>query len=168
MYSFTVPIAVSDLMKEIQNFEIKFEGEGYLNKPPPLIAIEDLDEIPRQRSSTSQSGSKAFFSIEEIDFGVTKRKQPEYRMIILYNMSTTNKLVFSFQNTRLICKDSMTINPSQGELNAGEFIEIKVTLTSNYYPSFYEGEIECLITWSGGDGNKPGGQISKPHSLKLN
>jgi len=159
-YNFTLPIEVFDLMKAIQEFEITFEGEGYLDKPLPPIAMEDLDEIPRQRSSTSQSGSKAFFSIEEIDFGTTKRKQPEYRMIILYNNSTTNKLSFAFQGTKLICKDSMSINPSYGDINAGEFMEIKITLTSNYYPSFYEGEIECMITWTGFDGNKPPGQIT--------
>ena len=159
-YHFRLPIEVFDLMKAIQSFEIEFFAEGYLHRPPPPIPHEDLDDIPRQRSGTSNAGSKAFFSVEEIDFGVTKRKQPEYRMIILYNTSTTSKLSFAFQGTKLICKDSMSINPSFGDINCGEFMEIKVTLTSNYLPSFYEGEIECMITWTG-DGSRPQNQISK-------
>jgi len=44
-------------------------------------------------------GSKVFFSIEEIDFGELESGKYAYRMVILYNHSSTNKLTFDFKKS---------------------------------------------------------------------
>jgi hypothetical protein len=48
----------------------------------------------------------------------------------------------------LTCGDKFTIEPFQGSLEPGKFIELKVTLVAGNSPSFYEGEIPCHITWA--------------------
>lgn len=77
-------------------------------------------------------------------------------MIILYNMSKDHSLNYDFptqsnQNPSkqgLTCGDKFTIEPFQGSLEPGKFIELKVTLVAGNSPSFYEGEIPCHITWA--------------------
>lgn len=44
----------------------------------------------------STIGSKVCFSIEEIDFGKLLPGKAAHRIIILYNLSKTNKLHFDF------------------------------------------------------------------------
>jgi hypothetical protein len=76
-------------------------------------------------------------------------------MIILYNLSKNTTLNFDFptQSTSqvnkpgLTCGDEFLIEPSSGEIVAGKFIELKITLTAAKTPSVYEGEIECNIVW---------------------
>lgn len=77
-------------------------------------------------------------------------------MIILYNMSKDHALGFDFPTQSninpskqgLTCGDKFTIEPCQGNLEPGKFIELKLILTSSDNPSFYEGEIPCHITWA--------------------
>jgi hypothetical protein len=77
-------------------------------------------------------------------------------MVILYNMSKDHSLSFDFPtqsniNTAkqgLTCGDRFAIEPCQGNLDPGKFIELKITLTANENPSFYEGEVPCHITWA--------------------
>lgn len=110
-----------------------------------------------------------FFSIEEIDFGELVPLKSAHRMIILYNLSQTKKFNYDFgssyfalSNNRpglcwynYICKtnisqnsgDEFLIEPIQGELEPGSFIELKLTLTAASTPSVYEGECECTIVW---------------------
>ena len=54
--------------------------------------------------------------MEEIDFGVVNVNEIEHRVLILYNLSETNKLSFSFKNTGLVCGDELTLDPIQGSL----------------------------------------------------
>jgi len=46
-------------------------------------------------------GSNVFISLEEIDFGYVKPGKACHRMIILYNLSKTNKLNFDFSSHNL-------------------------------------------------------------------
>lgn len=96
----------------------------------------------------SPIGSKVFLSIEEIDFGELAPGKSEHRIIILYNLSQTNKLKFRFKKTGLICSDILNLEPLEGNLDPGQFIEIKLSLISNVLPSIYEGEIECGVYWN--------------------
>lgn len=77
-------------------------------------------------------------------------------MIILYNLSTEKKFKYDFGSSEfnmsnnkpgLCCGDEFLIEPIQGELEPGSFIELKLTLTAASTPSVYEGECECSIQW---------------------
>ena len=49
--------------------------------------------------------------MEEIDFGDINVNESEYRILILYNLSDTNKLSYQFKNTGLVCGDELTLDP---------------------------------------------------------
>ena len=95
----------------------------------------------------SEVGSKVFFSIEEINFEEMQFNQTKYRMIILYNMSKEHAFNYDFptqstlNTTRqgLSCGDKFVIEPAQGTLEPGKFIELKVTLSTGNNLSCYEG-----------------------------
>lgn len=85
--------------------------------------------------------------------------QPEetkYRLVILYNMSKDHALGYDFPTQSallqgrqgLTCGDRFLIEPFQGSLDPGKFVELKVTLSVSSSPSFYEGEVPCQITWA--------------------
>lgn len=74
---------------------VKVDGLGYFMNPPKTISNQ-VQEIPSARSLVSPIGSKVFFSIEEIDFGELEYGKSEHRIILLYNLSTTNKFNFKF------------------------------------------------------------------------
>lgn len=69
----------------------------------------------------SPIGSKVCFSIEEIDFGVLLPGKPAQRVIILYNLSKTNKLHYDFSASSiemgLTCGDEFIIEPAHGMLD---------------------------------------------------
>jgi len=46
-----------------------------------------------------------------------------------------------------MCGDEFIIEPLNGNLECGSFIELKLTLIPAKEPSVYQGEIECVITW---------------------
>lgn len=90
-----------------------------------------MKNVPGKKTKVSQFGSKVFFSIEEIDFGVMMPCETKYRMIILYNMSKENSLTFDFPtqttiNTTaklgLTCGDKFIIQPASGTLDPDSFI----------------------------------------------
>lgn len=49
--------------------------------------------------------------MEEIDFGDVNVNNSEFRILILYNLSKTHKLTFSFKNTGLFCGDELILEP---------------------------------------------------------
>jgi hypothetical protein len=100
-YLFNIKVHVFDLYKTFQELNLKIEGFGYSKKPPAKKESE-LMEIPKQRSLVSPIGSNVFFSIEEIDFGELEPGASQYRIIILYNLSKSNKLNFKFKPTGLL------------------------------------------------------------------
>ena len=81
--------------------ELKIQGSGYVKNKKEKLAIRN-EELPSQRSSYSSIGSKVFFSLEDIDFGELEPGKMEFRMIMLYNHSETNKLGFNFKMTNLV------------------------------------------------------------------
>jgi len=89
--------------------------------------------------------------IEEIDFGTIGKDEVATRMLVLYNNSGSKNLHFSFEQNDITCDDALKITPSCGDLEAGEFVEIKFRLTSKYIPSIYEGELTCSVYWLGSD-----------------
>lgn len=125
---------------------VKVDGLGYFMNPPKTISNQ-VQEIPSARSLVSPIGSKVFFSIEEIDFGELEYGKSEHRIILLYNLSTTNKFNFKFNQLALMCMDNFKVEPLHGTVEPKEFIEIKLTLSADIVPSVYEGEIECMIQW---------------------
>jgi hypothetical protein len=46
-----------------------------------------------------------------------------------------------------ISGDELNLEPIGGDLEPGQFIEIKLSLVCSIFPSVYEGEIECVILW---------------------
>lgn len=76
-----------------------------------------------------------------------KPEEVKYKMIILYNMSKENSLGYDFPTQSnvnlsklgLTCGDKFNIEPFQGSLEPGKFIELKITLQAGESPSFYEG-----------------------------
>ncbi|KAL4441714.1 hypothetical protein ABPG74_008711 [Tetrahymena malaccensis] len=157
-YYHILSIKATDFMKPLKDIRLHVIGEGFSKIPKKVIkSIEN--EYPQQRSSVSAIGSKVCFSIEEIDFGELKPHQQITRVIILYNLSNNEKLSFDFtygfslqtKAPGLICEDKFSIEPSQGRLNPGEFIELKLTLEAALQPSIYSGEIECAIYWGSQD-----------------
>lgn len=164
-YYFDLIIEVSDIVKVIQEVKLSITGFGYAHHPQRRNQ-DELDEIPRQRSFVSSIGSKVFFSIEEIDFGELVPLKSAHRMIILYNLSNQKKFSYDFgssyfalSNNRpgLCCGDEFLIEPINGEIEPGQFVELKLTLTAASTPSVYEGECECTIIWE----NKAGDQDEK-------
>ena len=102
LYTFHLRIKVRDFEKEVQPpIELKIQGRGYA-RIPPKEEIVKKGEIPSQRSQVSVLGSKVFFSIEEIDFGVMEPMQYEHRLIILYNSNHNQRLLFDFKIPKLI------------------------------------------------------------------
>ena len=85
-----------------------------------------------------------------------KPEQTKYRLVILYNMSKEHSLTYDFPTQSsmaankqgLTCGDKFIIEPFQGTLEPGKFIELKITLSAGLSPSFYEGQIPCHITWA--------------------
>jgi len=47
----------------------------------------------------------------------------------------------------------LQIDPPNGIIEPQSFAQLKITLIPNVMPSFYEGEIECQVTW-----HNPGSQ----------
>jgi len=86
-----------------------------------------------------------FFSIEEIDFGELESGKSEHRILLLYNVSKTNRFSFKFNQTGLVCMDDLLLDPMNGTVEPEQFIEIKLSLISKTVPAVYEGEIECKI-----------------------
>ena len=66
--------------------------------------------------------------MEEIDFGDVNVNESEYRILILYNLSSTHKLSFSFKNTGLVCGDELILEPIQGTILSQQFIEVTLYL----------------------------------------
>jgi len=87
---------------------------GYFRNQQQSLPIQE--ELPSQRSQVSTIGSQVCFSLEEIDFGEVDVNETEHRILILYNLSETNKLSFSFKNTGLVCGDELTLDPISGSL----------------------------------------------------
>lgn len=151
-YNFKVSIEVYDFAKVIQKIQLYFSGDARDQIQKTDRAL--YQAIPRQRTSVSEVGSKAFFSIEDVDFGSMKALSTKYRMIIMYNMSKTHALNFDFASqlnhskNGLTCGDKFSIEPNSGTLEPNNFLEIKLTLTSVSQPSTYEGEIACNVVWA--------------------
>jgi len=68
-------------------------------------------------------------------------------MILLYNAHKGRRLSYEFHRTMLVCEDDLSIDPPSGVIEPQSFVQLRITLTPSVRPSFYEGEIECAITW---------------------
>lgn len=90
---------------------------------------------------------QAAFSIEEIDFGEVDYESSSKRMVILYNMSPTQKLSFEFFKTGLLCNDNISLIPISGELEPNSHKNIKMVLKAGRLPTIFDGEIMCQIEW---------------------
>jgi len=78
-------------------------------------------------------------------------------MVILYNMSTTQKLSFEFFKTGLLCTDNINLIPISGELEPNSHKNIKMVLKAAHLPTIFDGEIMCQIVWedSANKGDSP-------------
>ena len=116
-YFVNLPIKVSDIEGIAQNIPLKLNGVGYqgeTNKPNEVQFYEDL---PKCRAHwRNEDELQAAFSIEELDFGEVDPEVPSIRMVILYNMSPTQKLTFEFFMTGLLCTDNINLMPISGEV----------------------------------------------------
>lgn len=96
----------------------------------------------------------AAFSTESIDFGELEQGEQSKRFVILYNLSSTQKMRFDFQKSGLMCGDNLKLEPMSGELKPNSHVNIKMTIVPSKYPTFFEGEIQCSIDWENGDGGE--------------
>lgn len=85
-------------------------------------------------------------SLEEIDFGEVDER-PSVKTLILYNFSQNENCKFEFINNGFTLDDRLVMEPSNGELEPGKHLLIKLILYSNSLSS-YNGELEINITWS--------------------
>jgi len=102
-YFLNLPIKVSDIEGIVQNISLKLNGVGYqgeANKPNEIQFYEDLPKCRAHAKGDDEL--QAAFSIEELDFGEVDPEVPSKRMVILYNMSPTQKLSFEFFKTGLL------------------------------------------------------------------
>ena len=112
----------------------------------------------------SEDELQAAFSIEELDFGEVDPEVPSKRMVILYNMSPTQKLTFEFFKTGLLCTDNINLMPISGEIEPNSHKNIKLVLKAAVLPTIFDGEIMCRIEWED-QGNKRGAQtINETHT----
>lgn len=147
-YNIELPIKVSDIEGVVQNISLKLNGEGYQgeeNKPKEIQFYEDL---PKCRAHCDPEDEiQAAFSVEEIDFGEVDPEVPCKRMVILYNMSHTQKLSFEFFKTGLLNSDNINLMPISGELEPNSHKNIKMVLKAAKLPTIFDGEIMCQIEW---------------------
>ena len=69
-YNFKINLSVMDFTKTIQDFELTIGGNSMRTARKSVDGV--VKNIPGQRTSVSEFGSKVFFSIEEIDYGIMK------------------------------------------------------------------------------------------------
>ena len=58
--------------------------------------------MPLCRAHLTDNGSMAAFSTESIDFGELEQGEQSKRFVILYNLSSTQKMRFDFQKSGLM------------------------------------------------------------------
>jgi hypothetical protein len=147
-YHLELPIKVSDIEGVVQNISLKLNGVGYqgINRKPKEIQF--YEDLPKWRAHChSDDELQAAFSIEEIDFGEVDPEIPSKRIVILYNMSSTQKLNFEFFKTGLLSNDNINLMPISGELEPNSHKNIKMVLKAAHLPVIFDGEIMCQIEW---------------------
>jgi len=163
-YHIELPLKVSDIEGVVQDISLKINGVGYQgeeNKPKEIQFYEDL---PKCRAHCQPDDEiLAAFSIEEIDFGEVDPEEPSKRMVILYNMSHTQKLSFEFFKTGLLCTDNINLMPISGELEPNSHKNIKMVLKAAQLPTIFDGEIMCQIEWED-NANRGVGTINETHT----
>ena len=116
-YFINLPIKVSDIEGIVQNIPIKLNGvwyQGETNKLNEALFYEDLSKC--RAHWRNEDELQAAFSKEELDFGEVDPEIPSIRMVILYNMSPTQKLTFKIFMTGLLCIDNINLMPDSGEV----------------------------------------------------
>ena len=106
---------VFDFNREIQTIEMVVRGRGLVQGKEGCGGSQRA--VIGQRNTTTQSGSKVFFSIEDIDFGEVRPEEIKYRLVLLYNMSKDHSLTYDFPTLSsmaanrqgLTCGDKFTI-----------------------------------------------------------
>lgn len=111
-----------DFVNELETREIFIRGYGYVATAEELQSITDtgylslpsynpkalnsnddtVSPIPTyKRSNPDENSPKAYFSIEEIDFGAVAEGASVSRVFILFNESTSSSLNFKFQENKI-------------------------------------------------------------------
>lgn len=147
-YKLELPIKVSDIEGVVQNINLKLNGIGYQDEKNKPKEVQFYEDLPKCRAHcNSDDELQAAFSIEEIDFGEVDPEVPSKRMVILYNMSQTQKLSFEFFKTGLLCTDNINLMPISGEVEPNSHKNIKMVLKAANLPTIFDGEIMCQIEW---------------------
>ncbi len=81
---------------------LKIRGVGYHFEEKKPLEVRFYDDLPKCRANLNENGSNAAFSIEEIDFGELEKGELSRRFVILYNLSSTQKLKFEFAKSGLM------------------------------------------------------------------
>ena len=105
-------------MKEFfKNISIKLNGVWYQGETNKLNEAQFYEDLSKCRAHwRNEDELQAAFSIEELDFGEVYPEIPSIRMVILYNMSPTQKLTFKIFMTGLLCIDNINLMPDSGEV----------------------------------------------------
>lgn len=147
-YKLDLPIKVSDIEGVVQKLSLKLNGIGYQGEENRPKEVQFYEDLPKCRAHCHADDElQAAFSIEEIDFGEVDPEVPSKRMVILYNMSQTQKLSFEFFKTGLLCTDNISLMPISGELEPNSHKNIKMVLKAAQLPTIFDGEIMCQIEW---------------------
>lgn len=102
-YELDLPIKISDIEgPSMEPYTLRLRGTGYHQEEEKPNEVQFYEDLPVCRAHLNDDGSMAAFSTESIDFGDIAHNEPSRRFVILYNLNTTQKLKFDFQETKLI------------------------------------------------------------------
>lgn len=164
-YHISMPIKVSDIEGVVQNISLKLNGVGYQAEESKPSEVQFYEDLPKCRAHCDNDELQAAFSIEEIDFDeVDPDSSSKKRMVILYNMSQTQKLSFEFFKTGLLCTDNINLMPISGELEPNSHKNIKMVLKAAQLPTIFDGEIMCRIEYEDQGNRGDAGTINETHT----
>ena len=147
--NYKVTLHVYDFMKEIQVLDFSLSGEGFRAGmfPPSGSFFQVEDGIEAEMQVLSPGDNVAYLSQETLDFRDLEYGKTHSRVIVLFNNSLTDKCAFKFLNFRGILSDEFDIFPESGELEPRERVLVVFSISQNFPPCFWEGEINCSIKW---------------------
>lgn len=147
--NYSAIININDFMKKIQTLDIQLTSnvveEQKNNYLPQFFQIEDAIENEIQVLSNEER--IAYFSKEEIDFKNLDITRPHARSIFIYNNSPHQSLLFKFYNFNNFSDDLLKIEPRSQVLKPKECSFIVFKIIQRHSLCFWEGDINCSISW---------------------
>lgn len=147
----------SELQAKIRRARSRLRGQSknrILSRESPLVMDYDFFRSKDyKKSECIYEDSEIFFSCEELEFLGVRPLQVYNKFVYLCNRKRDREISFKFSNINsiLVKHDHFKMEPMEGSLGPGETRKIEFSLTQMGYPSFYEIEIACRITYAAPD-----------------